>query len=205
MRALQQHPELAELEIADPPERWRAIGFDVQEGNLDIGGVRLRLGGDGGGIRSWSLNRLEAIGSIDGLVTPAPRMLRPPPFVTHPNGATGLDHVVILTPDFERTAGALSRAGMPLKRTTEEHGRGRQGFRRIGPAILELVDRPDLDGGHARFWGLVVVVISLEALAERLGELLAEIRPAVQQGRRIATLRSAAGLSPAVAFMSPEV
>jgi len=54
------------------------------------------------------------------------------------------------------------------------------------------------------FWGLVIVVISLEELAQRLGDQLSEIRPAVQPGRRIATLRESAGLSPAIAFMSPE-
>jgi hypothetical protein len=199
-----REPELAELAIADPPEAWRAVGFTVDiDGNLDIGGVRVRLGGKGAGITSWSLRRVNAMGSIDGLLTPVPRVLRPPPFATHPNGATGLDHVVVATPDFDRTAAALKRAGMPLKRT-QDIGRGRQGFRRVGPAILELVENVELDGHDPKIWGLVIVVISLDELAERLGEDLSEIRPAVQPGRRIATLKRSAGLSPAIAFMSPE-
>jgi hypothetical protein len=200
-----REPELAELAIADDPDVWRAIGFNVDnDGNLDIGGVRVRLGAKGErGIVSWSLRRVNAMGSIDGLPTPVPRVLRPPPFATHPNGATGLDHVVIVTPDFDRTAAALRRAGMPLKRT-QDIGRGRQGFRRVGPAILELVHNPELKGDDPLLWGLVVVVISLEELAERLGDHLAEIRPAVQPGRRIANLRRSAGVSPAVAFMTPE-
>jgi hypothetical protein len=49
----------------------------------------------------------------------------------------------------------------------------------------------------------VVIVSDLDALAERFGDLLSEIRPAVQPGRRIAPLRSKAGLGPAVAFMDP--
>jgi hypothetical protein len=203
-----REPELAELAVADPPSAWAALGFTVEGDHLDLGGVRIRLGSaDEGrrGITSWSLRGVNAMGSIDGLPSPVPRVLRPPPFATHPNGATGLDHVVILTPDFDRTAGALRRAGMPLRRTREPPSGGRQGFRRLGPAILELVHAPDLDGGgDARFWGLVVVVISLEELAARLGDQLGEIRAAVQPGRRIATLRESAGLSPAVAFMSPE-
>jgi CRP-like cAMP-binding protein len=56
------------------------------------------------------------MGSIDGLPTPVPRMLRPPPFKTHLNGATGLDHVVILSGSLDRTARALARAGVELKR-----------------------------------------------------------------------------------------
>ena len=220
-----REPELAELAIADPPEAWAALGFDIDEdGNLDLGGVRLRLGAKGGkGIVSWSLRRVNAMGSIDGLATPVPRMLRPPPFKTHPNGATGLDHIVVTTPDFERTAGALHRAGLELKRS-QDIGRGRQGFRRVGPAILELVQLAD-DGssaeaagivareqpnantgasGDSNFWGVVVVVIDLEDLAERLGDRLGEIRPAVQPGRQIAALRGVDEIGPAVAFMTPE-
>jgi hypothetical protein len=199
-----REPELAELAIADPPEPWQALGFDVDEnGNLDIGGVRVRLGGEGGGITSWSLVRVNAMGSIDGLPTPVPRVLRPPPFKTHPNGATGIDHVVVFSSDLNRTATALARAGVDLKRVLESP-RGRMGFRRIGPAILEVVQRDDLGAEDTRFWGLAVVVISLEELQDRLGDLLGPIKPATQTGRRIVTLTADAGVSPALAFMSPE-
>jgi hypothetical protein len=220
-----REPELAELSIADPPAAWASLGFDIDEDhNLDLGGVRLRLGAKGGqGIVSWSLRRVNAMGSIDGLSTPVPRTLRPPPFKTHPNGATGLDHVVVTTPDFSRTAAALARAGVELKRT-QEIGRGRQGFRRLGPAILEVLQLAE-DGSGAdaagvvartqpiantgassdsNFWGLVVVVISLEDLAARLGDRLSEIRPAVQPGRQIAALTQAPEIGPALAFMTPE-
>jgi hypothetical protein len=201
-----REPELAELSIADRSEPWRSLGFRVDEaGHLDIGGVRIRLDAEeGDGIVSWSLRRVNAMGSIDGLPTPIPRILRPPPFATHPNGATGIDHLVVLTPAFERTAAALRRAGMPLKRTTLAPGGARLGFRRVGPAILELVHAPELSGPDPLLWGLAFVVISLEELAERLGDRLGEVRPAVQPGRRIATLSDAAGVSPHVAFMSPE-
>jgi hypothetical protein len=50
----------------------------------------------------------------------------------------------------------------------------------------------------------VVNVAHLDALAERLGGKLGEIKSAVQPGRRIATLRHSAGLGEAVAFMSVE-
>lgn len=205
-----REPELAELAITDPPEKWAALGFDVDErDNLDLGGVRLRLGKRNQqnaqtGIVSWSLRRVNAMGSIDGLATPVPQTLRPPPFKTHPNGATGLDHLVIITPDFDRSAAALKRAGLALKRT-QDIGRGRQGFRRIGPAILELVAAPGSNGeADPFFWGIVAVVVNLDELKEQLGDQLSDIRPAQQEGRRIATLRSAAGLGCALAFMTPE-
>jgi hypothetical protein len=199
-----REPELAELVIADPPDAWRELGFEVDEqDHLDIGGVRIRLGGEGSAITAWSLMRVNAMGSIDGLPSPVPRVLYPPPFKTHPNGATGIDHIVILSSSLDRTAAALERAGVELKRTQESE-RGRMGFRRLGPAVLEVVQRDDLESDEARFWGLAVVVISLEEIAERLGDRLGPIKDAVQPGRRIATLRADAGLSVPLAFMSPE-
>ena len=199
-----REPELAELVIADLPDAWRELGFEVDEqDHLDIGGVRIRLGGGGSGITAWSLMRVNAMGSIDGLPSPVPRVLYPPPFKTHPNGATGIDHIVILSSSLDRTAAALDRAGVELKRTQESE-RGRMGFRRLGPAVLEVVQRDDLESDEARFWGLAVVVISLEEIAERLGDRLGPIKDAVQPGRRIATLRADAGLSVPLAFMSPE-
>jgi hypothetical protein len=222
-------PELVALEIADPPERWAALGFSVSPDRvIELAGVQLRLGAHGEGIVSWTLRGIAPTQAVDGLPT---RVIdqsvdrevvgghkggevvgghkggevvggqqgdEPEP-VAHPNGATALDHVVILTADFDRTADAVAAAGMPLRRLAERNG-ARQGFRRLGPGIMEIVQASD---GPTRFWGLVVIVSDLEALAERLGDLLREIRPAVQPGRRIAPLRSKAGLSPAVAFMDP--
>ncbi len=202
--SIPREPELSELVIADPPQRWRELGFDVDaKGHLDIGGVRIRLGAHGAGIMAWSLMRVNAMGSIDGLPTPVPRVLHPPPFRTHPNGATGIDHVVILSSSLRRTGDALARAGIELTRSRESD-RGRMAFRRLGPAVLEVVERDDLEPDETRFWGLAVVVISLDALAERLGDRLGPIKQATQPGRRIATLRTDVGISTPLAFMSPE-
>jgi hypothetical protein len=197
-------PRLAGLEIADPPDRWRALGFTVDaDGGLALGGVMVQLDATGEGITGWTLTSVEAAGEIDGLattVTAQPRVAA----ARHDNGATGIDHVVIVTGAFERTSEALAASGMPLRLVREsDRGRHRQGFRRLGPVIMEIVEVPGLEGA-ARFWGLVVVVADLEALHSRLGPHLHEIRPAVQEGRRIATLDGSAGLTPRVAFMDPE-
>jgi hypothetical protein len=201
-------PELAGLQIADAPERWAALGFTVAAGRLALGGIDVRLGADGHGITGWTLRHVPAGVDLDGLPTtvttdPAPALAP----TGHPNEALGIDQVVITTPDFDRTAAALDAAGMPLRRIREA-GSYRQGFRRLGPAILELVEsKPSgaaTPAGPARFWGLVVVVPDLAALHERLSPQVSEIRDAVQPGRHIAALRAAAGLSPRVAFMDPE-
>ncbi len=200
---LVRKPDLIELQLADDPDAWRALGFKLDENdNLDLGGVRLRFGAHGGGIVAWSFDLIGVRCEIDGLSTPPPSLRLPPPFHTHPNGATGLDHLVVATNNFDRSALALDAVGLTLTRE-DETDFGRAGFRRIGPAILELVQREEEPA--TRFWGLGIVVISLESLAERLGELLGPIRPAVQAGRKIATLDSAAaGIKTPVVFMSPE-
>lgn len=197
-------PELAALRIADPPERWRALGFDVDHDCLGVGGITIELGVGGSGITGWTLRNLERQPEeIDGLPTRVAAAAPPPP-AAHPNGVTGIDHVVILSPDFDRTATALANAGLALRRVTDSGG-FRQGFRRLGPAILELVQAPPQDRDRPlSFWGLTFVAADLVALAERLGDRLGPIRPAVQPGRQIATLHMSAGLSTRVAFMDPE-
>jgi hypothetical protein len=198
-------PPLIGLGLADPPERWRELGFTVDDDVCSLGGVWLQLGGAGDGITGWAVGGLES--EVDGLPALPERAASAPG--SHPNGAVGIDHVVVVTPDFDRTAAALERAAMPLRRIREVPGSERrrafrQGFRRLGPTILELVEAPGAEPGPARFWGLVVTVADLDKLAESLAEHLGSIREAVQPGRRIATLRESAGLGQAVAFMSAE-
>jgi hypothetical protein len=194
--------ELVALEVGDPPEAWEALGFSVSPDRaIELGGLRLQLGADGEGIVSWTLRGIDRTDEIDGLPTRViDQSVARDVVGSHPNGAIAVDHVVIVTADFDRTAAAVAAAGMPLRREAERNG-ARQGFRRLGPAIMEIVQAPDVGG--TRFWGLVVIVSDLDAFAERFGDLLSEIRPAVQPGRRIAPLRSKAGLGPAVAFMDP--
>ncbi len=195
-------PRLTGLKVADAPERWEALGFTVSDRDrVDVGGVTVQLGVPGRGIIEWSLAGIEGYGDIDGLRTtdsdaPAPAL------VAHDNGAVALDHVVIVTPDFDRTAATLQARGMPLRRESERAGR-RQGFRRLGPAIMEIVEASEADG-PAHFWGLVVVVEDLDALHAQLAPHVNEPRAAVQPGRRIATLGSSGGLSTQVAFMDRE-
>ena len=178
-----------------------ALGFTIADDCCHLGGVSIRLGRPGKGITAWGISGIDRAKAIDGLDT---RTCPPPQGnheTRHPNGAMGLDHVVVISPDFARTASALEAAGMPLKRTTTDNG-PLQGFRRLGPTILELVEVPDARA--TRFWGLTITVSDLDALAERLHDNLGRIKDAVQPGRRIATLKPSAGLTEPVAFMTPD-
>ena len=132
----------------------------------------------------------------------------------HPNGVTGLDHIVAISPELERTVAALVGAGLDLRRIREEPtpaGAPRQAFFRLGPVVLEVVQEPPeaierAGGDHpAFFWGLAMVAPDLDATVATLGERVSEVRDAVQPGRRIATLRRSAGLALPVALMTPAV
>jgi hypothetical protein len=200
--------QLAGLAIADPPERWRALGFAVDEGDrVVLAGVELTLGGAGRGITGWTLRHttsgvgvLGRRADIDGLATSVTNDAPRTAVGVHPNGATGVDHVVIVTPDFDRTAVVLAKRDLELRRIRHAGDR-RQGFRRLGSTIMELVEAPEVPA--IAFWGLTVVVAEIDAVANE-HDVVNDVRPAVQPGRRIASVGRGAGLSTRLAFMDPE-
>lgn len=199
---------IAEIAIADPPEAWQALGFCVEEGEMRLGGVRVRLAGHeaGRGMLGWSL-RGVACTKLDGLVTELSD--RPPVEpARHPNGVTRIDHVVALSSDLDRTVAVLQAAGLDLRRVRDEPtpaGAPRQAFFRLGDEILEAIQEPEPGdpARPARLWGLALVAEDIEAAAARLGDRAAPLRDAVQPGRRILPLRRSAGLGVPVALMSP--
>jgi hypothetical protein len=205
---------LDELAVADDPGAWLALGFAVEEGICVFGDIRIRLAGSeaGRGVTGWSLREIDST-ELDGL--PTERSDRQPPAESsaHPNGIAALDHVVAITPALDRTVAVLEGAGLDLRRIREEPtpaGAPRQAFFRLGATILEVVQEPpeasERAGGADRpafFWGLACVAPDLDATVAGLGDRVSEIRPAVQPGRRIATLRRSAGLSVPVALITP--
>ena len=200
------------LIISGDPDRWRALGLTVtDDGLIPLFGTSLRVvatgHGDAFGIVGWELSGLgdDVDESVDGLRT-APVAPRSPMFAEHDLGAIGLDHLVVLTGDLERTSNAIESAtGCELKRVREV-GAMRQGFHRIGGGglIVEIVERPEVVSAIARFWGLVINVEDLDAACALLGdERIGAAKEAVQPGRRIATFRDAAELGLPVALMTP--
>ncbi|HSS04467.1 MAG TPA: hypothetical protein VLK89_04680 [Solirubrobacterales bacterium] len=202
-----------ELTVADAPASWSALGFELVGDTAVCGEVRIRLVGlDGGrGLTGWSLRGVESA-ELDGLWTTRSERPLPSERPLHPNGVTGLDHVVAIAPSLDRTVAVLQGAGFDLRRIREEPtpaGAPRQAFFRLGATILEVVQEPvearERAGGDrpAFFWGLAFVAPDLDATVAGLGDQVSEIRPAVQPGRRIATLRRSAGLSIPVALITP--
>lgn len=203
-----------EILVGDPPEAWESAGFSVDDdGACRIGTVRVRLVGRDGGKRilGWSLRDAPparlADGTLDGVPTTASNEAPAAPAI-HPNGARFIDHVVLLSPDLARTTAAVESLGVPARgeRDADTYGAPmRQVFFRLGEVILELVGQPDtVDEGEPGFFGLAITVDDLDAAGRLLGEHLGAAKDAVQEGRRIATLRHRAlGMSVATAFMSP--
>jgi hypothetical protein len=115
----------------------------------------------------------------------------------------------VLTPDLARTVAAFEATGLDVRGTRDADTYGapmRQVFFRLGEVILELVGQPDsAREGDPGFFGLAITVADLDAAADQLGDHLGQIKDAVQEGRRIATLRHRdLGMSVATALMSPE-
>jgi hypothetical protein len=204
-------PTIDEIVLAEDPERWRTLGFTVIDGTVQLGGVRLVLAGRaaGRGMIGWSLRGL-ASDELDGLPTTRSELPAPVTSEKHANGVSAIDHVVAMSPELDRSVGALQSAGLDLRRIREQPtpaGAPRQAFFRLGEVILEVVQEPEhvgerSAGGPARFWGLALLVSDLDRTVEQLAEHVSEIRAAVQPGRRIATLRRSAGLAVPIALMS---
>lgn len=206
------------LTIAGDRADWASLGLTVaDDGLIPLMGASLRLvdpadHGGAAGLVGWTLADVAdpvvaaATLAAEGLPT-ATVDTAPPVFAVHDLGATTLDHVVVLTPDLERTSAVIAEAtGCELRRI-RDLGTMRQGFHRIGRGglIVELVERSDMDPGPASLWGIVLIVDDLDAACDRLGpDRVSPPKDAVQPGRRIATVRADAGLGLPVALMTPD-
>jgi hypothetical protein len=204
-----------ELTLADDPARWAALGFTVLEDSCQLGGVCARFTApeSGQGLVGWSLRDIAST-ELDGLPTTISERPAPAQTVAHPNGVLAIDHIVAMSPAFDRSVQALQAAGLDLRRIRDEPtsaGAPRQAFFRLGQEILELIKEPEevvaRDGGAdrpVRFWGLALRVEDLDRTVEQLAPHVSHVRPAVQPGRRIATVRRSAGLAVPLALMSTE-
>ena len=207
---------ITEIVIADDGAAWRSAGFTVDDTNhAQIGTVRFHFVGRAaqpkGGIVAWSVAGISSADDLDGLATtvvdnasradlkvqPNTNVARVAP-PTHNNSVTIVDHVVVATPDVDRTIGQLVSVGMEPRRErvggTEVHPM-RQVFLRAGEVIIEVVGPPvapndvGIRARPAAFFGLAFSCADLDACAARLADGVGTIRDATQPGRRIATLR----------------
>ncbi|MFL6242369.1 MAG: VOC family protein [Acidimicrobiia bacterium] len=199
--------ELVALDVAVDPDAWRALGFVVDDDDVcAVDGIAVRLGSAGRKISGWALADVPDGVEVDGLPT-VPPPPSPAAAASHPNGTVAVDHLVVMSPDPDRTIKALAAHGVEPRRQrhTDQYGPPfTQTFFRLGRPILELIGPAEPAGSDpARFYGVAFTVDDLDATAALLGDRLGRVEDAVQPGRRIATLRRDAGAGIPLAFMSP--
>lgn len=216
------------VHLADDPEAWARAGFTVHDDSVVVGSVRITLGVTGA--PGWMLQRRPNGGGTDTGSThdvtppeqPDPSTIdgiptrwvhdAAPAAPSHPNACSLLDHVVIATPDVDRTAAAFEALGMRVRGRRDAGTPNRpmrQVFVRDGAVIIEIVgpavvdDDPTVRARPATVWGLAFASDDLDACAQHLGANLGPVRDAVQPGRRIASLRHRdLGISVPVAIMT---
>jgi hypothetical protein len=197
--------DISSLLIADPPDLWNDLGFITTVGVCWISGIGHQLGAPGTGIVAWTLSGADSMVELPRGDSATEWVRQPTP--DHPNGVIAVDHIVVATPDLERTSEAFVSAGIRLRRTRDTGSSdrpARQAFFRVGETIVEVVGpATESQPGEASFYGLAFTVADLDRTAEYLGERLRPPRDAVQSGRRIAVLDRGAGSTIPLAFMSP--
>lgn len=204
---------LSEIEafiVGDAASTWAAAGFTVTEGEIAVDGLRIVCAGDDAGPNRWRLRTDEpGAAMVDGIATtwsdrPAADA------VSHPNRVVALDHVVLNSPDLDRTTDALTHLGWDLRRVRDIEIGGtaaQQRFFRTPQTIIELVGPAERGGdGPVTVWGFAFVVDDIVAATAHLGSACSSPRTAVQPGRRIATVRTRElGIGVTIALMTPHV
>ena len=129
----------------------------------------------------------------------------------HPNTAFGVDHVVVLARSRDAFVAAAAAAGLVLKRERKVGEPATQLFYRPGDgAVVEVLASRDAlpaDAPDVVLWGLTLVVRDIDAAKRLLGDDGASnVRDAVQQGRKILTVRNRKfGARVNLALMTPHV
>ena len=175
------------------PRQYQCSQTDENHG--DTGAAPAATSDTGAGIVGWSLGGLPSdlsLDDLDGVPTTRSGAATATP-AAHANGVTAIDHVVLLSPDLNRTVESMAGVGVEPRRERDAELGGRpmrQIFFRFGEVIIEAVGSPDTASeGPATLWGITYVVADIDATATFFGDRTSPVKDAVQPGRRITTLR----------------
>jgi catechol 2,3-dioxygenase-like lactoylglutathione lyase family enzyme len=198
---------------------WELLGLDLSGDTVSLGDVDLVISGGSPGLHDWSFTAATGSRShdlpdevtVDGIPTGVTRgETVPPPArdgrIGH-HRVFGVDHVVVMTDDMNRTCAAIEAVlGLEMRRERDLGGGARQCFYKPDNSVLEVVTNPRDAHGGARLWGFVLSVDDLHGVCADLGpDAVSAPKPATQPGRFISTVRPAVGLGVQVALMSPHV
>lgn len=196
-------PHLRGLLVGDDATSWRRLGLAIDGADRTVvGGVALVFDGDQGerGLLGWDLNGVPGADTLPVADVAARAREGGPAPARHPLGQVALDHVVVTTGDLDRT---LDDLGVEPDRRVDGDDR-RMAFVVASTCIIEVVGPAEPEDAPARLWGVALTVEDLDQAVGRLGDAVGPMRPAVQPGRRIATVRhEALGASVPVVLMDP--
>ena len=195
--------QLTALHLAESNDDLLALGFGPEPvlGQTRLIGGALSLGASLAGIDE--LDGLALTSSTVETATASPHANGP-----RANGVVSIDHVVVMTPNPDRTQAAFEAHGIEARRVRRietSKGPRRQTFFWLGEVICEVGGPDDGDGdGPAAWWGLALTVADIDATASFYGDDASAVKDAVQPGRRVCTLRSSRSTTP-VLFISPHI
>lgn len=165
------------LGVPGEERAWTALGFAVEGGGFTVGRVRCSIGDI-----SWGFDEIHSDPSALGVQTVT---FQAAAQSSHPNGVTGVDHIVYTVTDLDSAVDALNAVlgSAPRRRF---HPRGPEGpemaFYRVGEGFIEVV----ASGGEPALIGLALKSPDLDATVAQIrlcGGPVSDPRPAVQGGR----------------------
>ena len=200
------------------PATWVELGFAVTDGVVALGRCSVRPGterlafgvvfSEGPGERPDTARRPTEWLGIPLVPIDHPTANAETPAV-HPNGVHTTDHIVVMAPDLDAAVAAIEATGWEVRRERPSTIMGVavvQLFVWAGTALLEIVcaTEPNEFIHEPVLWGVSFAAADLDATVEHLGDRIGTPRDAVQEGRRIATVRRrGTDLGLEIAIMSP--
>ena len=206
---------LKSLKIGTSSANWNAAGFHITEVKPRISACVLNdvlLEFDNEPIEQgiYAIGTENIDGDIDGLkfFIESTEVKETHLDSRHPNFVSRIDHLVVTTSDCDRTTKAFEEAGIEVRRV-RNFSLGATGMRQtffwLGDVILELVG-PEVksDDELTKIWGLALISEEIEKTVDFLGDLTTPLKPAVQPGRLITTIKTKVlGIDDALAIMTP--
>lgn len=184
-------PRLTGVGVGGTVGAWTGLGLDP---SLEVGGVAL-LPGFTGLAFDRPVAHLPALPTSTRDEGDA---------ADHPNGVTGVDHVVIAAGVASEVLDALAEVGL-VPRGHRVVGDRQQHFVVAGTCLLEVVSPSEPDPTEpAAIWGVTFVSHDLDGTVAYLGTRAGRPRDAVQPGRRIVTLDTR-DIGTRVAVMTPRL
>ena len=225
---------LLEIELGDTAAAWRAAGFAVTAAGdcwcVHLGGVKIVLNEKGGGLWRMTVGSQLASAKTQQLESVQLAALPDYPQSTdspsqHPNSCLGLGEVVLYAPHLGRFVEAMAACGISLKKPPKPMGDdhcvarymlkcGASG-QQLRLLVVGAKDPAATIDSNSSFWmvpaetegvhltGWLPLVRDLQQLTYNVPEI-GSVKPAVQKGRQIATLKAKAiaGLTGTFAFLS---